>query len=109
VPEAMYQYGNLALQNLNPDVDCGKGIELIERASDKGFTAAKRTLGFLYVFADNGQVLQTQNYHHCTYDKNVFKGSKLLMEAVLEGDTTASRLMEEFNIQRQQAGDRSND
>jgi len=102
IPEAMYHYGNLALQNRNPEIDCGKGIELVERASDKGFTPAKRTLGFLHVFADNKEILQSQNYHHCVYNKNVFKGSKLLMEAVLEGDTTASRLLEEFNIQRQQ-------
>jgi serine/threonine-protein kinase len=103
IPEAMYQYGNLALQNRNPSVDCGKGLELLVKASDKGFTAAKRTLGFLHVFADNTTILRANNYHHCSYDKNVFKGSKLLMEAVLEGDTTASRIMEEINLQRNQS------
>jgi serine/threonine-protein kinase len=101
VPEAMYEYGSLALQRRNQSISCSEGFELVKKASDKGYTPAKRTLGFLYLFADNEQVLQLRNYETCQYEKNVFRGSKLLMEAVMEGDTTAKRLMEDFN--RQQA------
>lgn len=104
VPEAMYQYGVLALQRRNQRIDCKEGWALIKGASDKGYTPAKRTLGFLYLFADNDRVLQASNYETCQYEKDVFKGSKLLMEAVMEGDTTANRLMEEFNAQRQDDG-----
>ena len=100
VPEAMYEYGSLALQRRNQEVSCSEGLEYIEKASDKGYTPAKRTLGFLYLFADNEQVLQLRNYETCTYEKDVFKGSKLLMEAVMEGDTTAKRLLEDFNKQQ---------
>jgi serine/threonine-protein kinase len=100
VPEAMYEYGSLALQRRNQEISCSEGFDLVKKASDKGYTPAKRTLGFLYLFADNEQVLQLSNYETCQYEKNVFKGSKLLMEAVMEGDTTAKRLMDEFNQQR---------
>ncbi|MBA3675778.1 MAG: sel1 repeat family protein [Chitinophagaceae bacterium] len=98
VPEAMYNYGNLGLQKKNEEVDCGKAFQLVEKASDKGYIPAKRTLGFLYLFADNTEILKINNYEQCTYDRNVFKGSKLLMEAVLAGDSTAKRLSEELNI-----------
>ncbi|WP_082886648.1 serine/threonine-protein kinase [Flavisolibacter tropicus] len=100
VPEAMYEYGSLALQRRNQEISCGEGFDLVKKASDKGYTPAKRTLGFLYLFADNEQVLRLNNYETCQYEKNVFRGSKLLMEAIMEGDTTAKRLMEEFNQQR---------
>jgi serine/threonine-protein kinase len=98
VPVAMYNYGNLGLQKKNEEVDCGKAFQLVEKASDKGYIPAKRTLGFLYLFADNTEILKINNYEQCTYDRNVFKGSKLLMEAVLAGDSTAKRLSEELNI-----------
>jgi eukaryotic-like serine/threonine-protein kinase len=100
VPEAMYEYGSLALQRRNQEIGCSEGFDLVKKASDKGYTPAKRTLGFLYLFADNEQVLRLNNYETCQYEKNVFRGSKLLMEAVMEGDTTAKRLMEDFNQQR---------
>ena len=100
VPEAMFQYGNLALQRRNEDIDCGKGLLLLEKASDMGYAPAKRTLGFLYIFADNKEVLQINDYNHCSYDRNVYKGTKLLYEAVTAGDTTAKRLLDELNLQR---------
>ena len=100
VPEAMYQYGNLALQKKNEGVDCGKGWELVERASDKGYAPAKRTLGFLYIFADNREVLSINGYENCSYDRNVFKGTRLLYDAVSSGDTTAKRLIDELNLER---------
>ncbi|HYH16544.1 MAG TPA: serine/threonine-protein kinase [Flavisolibacter sp.] len=104
VPEAMYEYGSLALQRRNQEISCSEGFDLVKRASDKGYTPAKRTLGFLYLFADNEQVLQLRNYETCQYEKNVFRGSKLLMEAVVEGDTSAKRIMEEFNQQQESEG-----
>jgi len=100
VPEAMYEYGSLALQRRNQEISCSEGFEYVKKASEKDYTPAKRTLGFLYLFADNEQVLQLRNYETCQYEKDVFRGSKLLMEAVMEGDTTAKRLLEEFNRDR---------
>jgi serine/threonine-protein kinase len=94
VPEAMYVYGNLALKNKNNDIDCATALDLINRASERDYTPAKRTLGFLYVFAENRDVLHLSNYDRCEYQKDIVKGTKLLMQAVVAGDTTASRILE---------------
>ena len=104
VPEAMYQWGNLALQRKNDNISCNEGWGWIQRASDKGYVPAKRTLGFLYLFADNEEVLQINEYDKCQYERNVFKGSKLLAEAMLAGDTTAKRLLDELNMQKDSTG-----
>ncbi|HEY0066592.1 MAG TPA: protein kinase [Flavisolibacter sp.] len=96
VPEAMYQYGNLALQNRNNEIDCAAALDYMSRASAEGNTDAKRTLGLLYLFGDNRQALQTFNYDRCTYEKNVVRGTQLLMEAALAGDSTASEILEDF-------------
>jgi eukaryotic-like serine/threonine-protein kinase len=101
VPEAMYQYGDLALKNKNTEIDCPTAMTLLKNASDKNYTPAKRTLGFLYLFAENKSVLQLNNYDRCTYDKDIYKGSKLLMEAVIQGDSTAKRILEELNLSKQ--------
>jgi serine/threonine-protein kinase len=98
VPEAMYQWGNLALQRKNDAIDCKDGWAWIQKASNKGYVPAKRTLGFLYLFADSQEVLQINEYESCQYERNVFKGSKLLAEAMLAGDTTAKRLLDELNM-----------
>jgi eukaryotic-like serine/threonine-protein kinase len=97
IPEAMYHYGNLALQGLNPEVNCEQALQYLQKASDKNYTPAKRTLGFLYLFAENADVLQINGYDHCQYEKDYSKGSKLLTQAVAEGDTTAKRLLDEIN------------
>jgi serine/threonine-protein kinase len=97
VPEAMYHYGNLALQGLNTDINCEQALALLRKASDKSFTPAKRTLGFLYLFAENNDILQINGYDHCDYEKDYVKGSRLLMQAVAAGDTTAKRLLDEIN------------
>jgi len=39
-------------------------------------------------------MLKVSNYGRCQYDKNVQEGTKLLMEAVLAGDTTARRILD---------------
>jgi serine/threonine-protein kinase len=96
VPEAMYHYGNLALQGLNTDINCEQGFQFLQKASDKNFTAAKRTLGFLYLFAENTDILQINGYDHCDYEKDYIKGTRLLIQAVSAGDTTAKRLLDEI-------------
>jgi serine/threonine-protein kinase len=99
VPEAMYFYGKLALQNKNENISCTEAFALLKKASDKGYTPAKRTLGFLYSFADDKAALQQANYfERCTFAKNLAKGSVLLMEATLRGDTTASRFLDMLNV-----------
>ncbi|MCW3110196.1 MAG: protein kinase [Segetibacter sp.] len=98
IPEAMYFYGKLALQNKNANISCAEAFELLKRASDKGYPPARRTLGFLYSFADDKEALNQANYlERCIFSKNIAKGSKLLMEATLQGDTTASRFLDILN------------
>ena len=94
VPEAMYQYGNLALQNRNYAIDCNAAFDLVKKASDADFAEAKRTLGFLYLFANNKEVLKASNYNNCRYEKNVVRGTRLLMEAVFAGDSTAQKILD---------------
>lgn len=99
VPEAMYQYGKLGLQNLNLNITCAEAFSLIKRAEQKGYIPAKRTLGFLYSFADDREILRQNNYYErCSFGKNLSRGAQLLMEATLAGDTTASRLLDELNM-----------
>ena len=94
VPEAMFYYGDLALRNKNQDIPCAEAIDLVEKASDKNYVEAKRTLGFLYLFAESPQMLKVSNYDRCEYKKDLIQGTKLLMEAVLSGDTTARRILD---------------
>jgi len=101
VPEAMYQYGNLALKGKNDELNCLEGIEWINKAADKNYTAAKRTLGFLYMFAGNGSIMITNDYIPCPFKKDTIKGAKFLIEAVSEGDTTAMRYLEQINKTKQ--------
>lgn len=101
VPEAMYYWGNLALQRKNDAISCNEGWTWIEKASEQGFVPAKRTLGFLYLFADAEEVLRINEYDMCQYERNVFKGSKLLAEAMMAGDTTSKRLLDELNRTKQ--------
>lgn len=98
VPEALYQAGNLALQGRNASVDCNQGLELLNRADDAGYLPAKRTLGVLHLFAENPAWLQINNYHQCTYVKDISKARQLLSQAANGGDTTAKQLLEEMNL-----------
>lgn len=98
VPEAMYEYGKLALQNINLNITCTDALNLIKKAGEKGYTPAKRTLGFLYSFASSSQLLKQNNYYQrCVFAENIERGSRLLMEATIAGDTTASRLLDDLN------------
>ena len=74
VPEALYQYGNLALQNINKEINCLEAIDFLERASKKDYTLAKTTLGFLYAFADQPELLQQNGYEQCNLQKDITKG-----------------------------------
>jgi serine/threonine-protein kinase len=94
VPEALFYYGDLALRNKNQNIGCEAGIELVRQAADRNYVEAKRTLGFLYLFAESPQMLKVSNYDRCKYTKDVTEGTKLLMEAVLSGDTTARRILD---------------
>ena len=94
VPEAMFYFGDLALRNKNQTIPCVEAIDLVEKASDRNYIEAKRTLGFLYLFAESPQILKVSNYDRCEYKKDVVQGTKLLMEAVLSGDTTARRILD---------------
>jgi serine/threonine-protein kinase len=98
VPEAMYLYGNLAIQQKHMDLNCKEGLEWITKAADRGYAPAKRTLGFLYVFADNQQLLEMNDYSGCTYQRNVFKGAKLLAQAVTAGDSTAAKILRQIKL-----------
>ena len=102
VPEAMYEYANLALQNRNRIISCEQAFNMLKRLSTNGYVPAKRTLGFLYAFADDDPALLQNNYDRCNFIKNVNQGSKLLMEAMLTGDTSARRMLDDLNAQSQQ-------
>lgn len=98
VPQAMFQYANLALQNKNTNIDCSQAFNLLMMASDKDYLPAKTTLGFLYGFADDDDLLKQHNYFiRCSFSKNTYKGAQLLMEATLEGDFTAAYWLKQLN------------
>jgi eukaryotic-like serine/threonine-protein kinase len=101
VPEAMYQFSNLALQGQNRAIDCEAAVRLMTRSADKGFTPAKRTLGFLHLFGDNPERLGELNYTRCNVAFNPEKGSELLMDAALEGDNAAQQYLDEYNATRE--------
>ena len=103
VPEAMYMYAKLALQNVNKNISCTEAFELLKKASAKKYPPAKRTLGFLYAYGNNKEVLQQANYFdRCTFTPNLLEGSKLLMEAMLQGDSSAARLLDELEAKNGQ-------
>ncbi len=98
VPEAMYGAANLALQGKNAALTCDEAISLMRKASDAGNLTAKRTLGFLYMFAENAAVLSINGYSSCTFDKSFSKAKLFLTQAANGGDTTARRLLNELSL-----------
>jgi eukaryotic-like serine/threonine-protein kinase len=96
-PEAMYHYGNLGLKR-KINLDCDASIDWIRRSSEKGFAEAKRTLGFLYIFASNQEILRSNEYDQCSYERNVFRGAQLLREASASGDSVAARILNQLNL-----------
>ncbi|MEP7144127.1 MAG: protein kinase [Ferruginibacter sp.] len=95
--EAMYQYGNLALKGKNDEINCLQGIEWIKKAANKNYTPAKRTLGFLYMFAEDESMMASNDYIACPFKKDSVMGAKFLIDAVAEGDTAAIRFVERIN------------
>jgi serine/threonine protein kinase len=108
VSEAAYEYANLALQNKNNMISCNDAFNLLLRLSNNGYIPAKRTLGFLYSFADDDPALLQNSYDRCNFIKDLGKGTKLLMEAILTGDSTARRFLDDLNAKSQQAGSTDN-
>ncbi len=52
----------------------------------------------MYSFADDDNTLKNNFfYERCRFIKDVPRGSKLLMEATLQGDTAAVRLLDILN------------
>ncbi len=103
VPEAMYEYGNRALKGEHENLDCDAAYALVQKAANRDYTPAKRTLGFLYLFGQNKEVLRMGKYNKCTYERDIVKGTRLLMQAVSEGDSTANDILTDFN--REQGGE----
>jgi hypothetical protein len=94
VPEALFHSADLALKDLNRDIDCNTAFNYINEAA-KSYAPAKRTLGFLYT-ADKKN-LENNNYNRCAVSSNIAKGSSLLMEAMLMGDTEAAQILDALN------------
>jgi len=63
IPQAMFQYANFALQNKNTRINCNDAFELLEKASNRNYLPAKTTLGFLYAFANDENLLKQLNYY----------------------------------------------
>jgi serine/threonine protein kinase len=98
IPQGMFQYANLALQNKNNRINCNDAFELLAKASDKNYLPAKTTLGFLYAFANDEATLKQLGYYtRCVFPVNVSKGAHLLMEATLQGDATAAQWLDRLN------------
>lgn len=101
IPQAMFQYANLALQSKNDRISCNDAFELLTRASDKNYLPAKTTLGFLYAFANDEATLKQLNYYtRCVFPLNTSKGAHLLMESILQGDATAVQWLDKLNSKR---------
>ncbi|MES2890439.1 MAG: serine/threonine-protein kinase [Bacteroidota bacterium] len=98
IPEAMYEYGNLTLLNNDDPENCAEGMTYLNRAISKGYIPAKRTAGLLYAFAADSLALKQKGYFGCVFNVDVKRGAKLLMEATMQGDSTASTLLDELNI-----------
>lgn len=101
VPDAIYGVANLALQGRNNGLDCDQAMAMLRRASDAGNLPAKRTLGFLHMFAENEAVLSINGYNRCVLDKNFSRARLYLSQAANGGDTIAQRLLNELNINQQ--------
>jgi len=102
IPQAMFQYANFALQNKNTRINCNDAFELLEKASNRNYLPAKTTLGFLYAFANDENLLKQLNYYsRCVFPSNISKGAHLLMEATLQGDATAEQWLDKLNARQQ--------
>ena len=103
IPDAIFGAANLALQGKNNTVGCDEALSMLRRASDAGNLPAKRTLGFLHMFAENEAVLSINGYTRCVFDKNFTRARQYLSQAANGGDTTAKKLLNELNLNDQGA------
>lgn len=101
VPDAIFGAANLALQGKNNAVGCDEALAMLRRASDANHLPAKRTLGFLHMFAENEAVLSINGYTRCVFDKNFARARLYLSQAANGGDTIARKLLNELNINEQ--------
>ncbi len=101
IPQAMFQYANLALQNKNNRISCDDAFVMLTKASNKNYLPAKTALGFLYAYANDEATLKQLNYYsRCVFPVNVSKGAHLLMESTLQGDITAAHWLDELNARQ---------
>ena len=98
VPEALYGAANLALQGKNGALSCDDANAWLKKAADAGNLSAKRTLGILYLFAENEAVLSINGYTRCGFEKDFARGKTYLSQAAAGGDTTAQELLSGLNV-----------
>jgi serine/threonine-protein kinase len=98
VPEAQYNAADYALKGKNPTMNCSQAMNLLNKVSDAGYLPAKRTLGVLFLFAENPAWLQINGYNQCSYSKDVATGKQLLTQAANGGDTIAKQMIDELNL-----------
>ena len=97
----MFQYANLALQNKNSKINCSEAFDLLTKASDRDYLPAKTALGFLYSFANDDQLMKEHSYYaRCVFTKDTYRGAHLLMEAAIEGDSTAAYWLDKLDHQQ---------
>jgi len=96
IPEAMHEYGNLTLLNANDKKNCAEGFNYLEKSLARGYTPAKRIVGMLYAFGGDTTALKQLGYYGCDFQYDIPRGAKLLMEAALEGDIAAAKLVDEL-------------
>ncbi|MEJ7586749.1 MAG: serine/threonine-protein kinase [Ferruginibacter sp.] len=98
IPEAMYEFGNLTLLNGVDKTKCAEAMAYLARAAGNGYVPAKRTIGFLYSYSGDSLALQQNGYNGCRFNIDISRGSKLLMEASLRGDSIASGMLDDLNL-----------
>lgn len=97
ISEAQYQYANLALLGRHNRINCNKAFAQLEKLGDNGYPAAKKTVGFIYAFAADNNMLEQYGYTRCNFVKDVARGGRLLMEAMVSGDTSARKFLDVLN------------
>jgi serine/threonine protein kinase len=98
IPDALYGAAHLALQGKNSSLDCAAATTWLKKAADAGNLPAKRTLGILYLFAENEAVLSINGYTRCSFEKDFSRGRTYLSQAAAGGDTTAQELLSGLNV-----------
>ena len=93
----MYEYANLTLLNNTDRSNCAEAMDFMRRAAMGGYVPAKRTAGLLYAYALDTLLLKQRGYQGCGFTYDIRIGSKMLMEASLQGDSTATGLLDELN------------